>query len=62
MKRRDLLRHLREHGCELLREGASHSWWHNPILNKRSAVPRHSEVNDNLVVKICKDLGIPRIK
>ncbi len=62
MKRRDLIRHLHQHGCELLREGASHSWWHNPKQNKRPAVPRHSEVNENLVVKICKDLGIPRVK
>ena len=62
MKRRDLIRHLHQHGCELLREGASHSWWHNLKQNKRSAVPRHSEVNENLVIKICKDLGIPRVK
>ncbi len=62
MKRRDLIRHMREHGCELLREGGSHSWWHNPEHNKRSAVPRHSEIRDVLVAKICKDLGIPRVK
>ena len=59
MKRRDLLRHLQIHGCELLREGSRHSWWHNPTLNRRSAVPRHTEVNDILAQKICKDLGIP---
>jgi len=62
MKRQELLRHLRSHGCELLREGARHSWWQNPTLNKRSAVPRHSEINDNLAKKICKDLGIPKEK
>lgn len=58
MKRRRLLQHLRAQGCELLREGGRHSWWINPRLNRRSAVPRHSEVNDLLVKKICKDLGI----
>jgi mRNA interferase HicA len=62
MKRRDLLRHLQSHGCELLREGAKHSWWHNPTLNRRSAVPRHTEINENLVKKICRDLGIPTVK
>jgi mRNA interferase HicA len=62
MKRSELLRHLRAHGCELLREGARHSWWHNPIQNKRSAVPRHTEVSDILAKKICRDLGIPPIK
>ncbi len=59
MKRRKFVRHLNKHGCELLREGGSHSWWHNPELNRRSAVPRHNEINDILVNKICKDLGIP---
>ncbi|MEO6050827.1 MAG: type II toxin-antitoxin system HicA family toxin [Pyrinomonadaceae bacterium] len=60
MKRRDLIRHLREYGCELLREGGSHSWWHNPQQNRRSAVPRHTEINGKLILKICKDLGIPK--
>ena len=30
MKRGDLLRHLRRHGCHLKREGRSHSLWTNP--------------------------------
>ena len=62
MKRGDLLRHLRQHGCELLREGARHSWWHNPRQNKRSSVPRHNEIIDLLARKIYKDLGIPPVK
>ena len=60
MKRRDLLRHLSQHGCTLLREGGNHSWWHQSTLNTRSAVPKHNEINDLLVRKICSDLGIPR--
>lgn len=59
MKRRQLLAHLAGHGCALLREGGKHSWWHNPALNRRSAVPRHNEINDHLARKICRDLGIP---
>ncbi len=62
MKRNGLIRHLHSHGCELLREGKRHSWWHNPVLNKRSAVPRNNEISDILARKICKDLGIPPIK
>ena len=58
MKRQVLLRHLRENSCELLREGARHSWWHHPTLNTRSAVPRHNEIHDILAKKICKDLGV----
>jgi len=59
MKRAALLKHLRKHGCELLREGAKHSWWSNPGLNRRSAIPRHSEIVDVLARKICSDLGVP---
>ncbi len=62
MKRTELLKHLKMYGCELLREGARHSWWINPQKNQRSAVPRHSEINDLLANKICKDLRINKIK
>ncbi len=62
MKRSSLLKHLRRHGCEMLREGGRHSWWHNPRQNKRSAIPRHSEIIDTLANKICKDLGVPPVK
>jgi len=62
MKRKELLKWLKDNGCEFLREGANHSWWWNPKLNKRSSIPRHREINDTLVRKICKDLGIPFIK
>ena len=60
MKRRDLIKHLNKHGCKLLREGSRHSWWINVEQNRRTAVPRHNEVNDKLILKICKDLGIPK--
>ncbi|MBX9681690.1 MAG: type II toxin-antitoxin system HicA family toxin [Gemmataceae bacterium] len=54
-----MIRHLRQHGCTLIREGGNHSWWGNPQNNRRSSVPRHSEVKDHLARKICRDLGIP---
>lgn len=59
MKRRDLERHLASNGCKLLREGAKHSLYVNPANNQTSAVPRHREINDFLVGKICRDLRIP---
>jgi len=59
MKRRELLGYLRSQGCAFIREGARHSWWSNPAMSKRSAVPRHNEIRDVLARKICKDLGIP---
>ena len=60
MKRTDLLRHLEQHGCQLLREGGSHSVFVNRAERKVSTVPRHRELNDYLAAKICKDLGIPK--
>ena len=60
MKLRDLLRHLHDHGCEFLREGGNPSVYVNRATRKSSSVPRHREINDFLVNKICKDLEIPR--
>lgn len=59
MKRRELLAHLAEHGCELLREGARHSVFWNPQNRATSTVPRHREIQEFLARKICRDLGIP---
>jgi len=59
MKRRDLIRHLMNHGCELIREGGNHSWWGNSANNRRSSVPRHNEISNHLSRRICRDLGIP---
>lgn len=59
MKRRDLVRHLRRHGCELLREGGNHSVFVHRVARKTSVVPRHREINDYLARKICKDLDVP---
>lgn len=59
MKRGDLLRHLRVHGCVLKREGGSHALWTNPLNGAVEAVPRHTEVADVLARKICKMLGVP---
>lgn len=59
MKRRDLIRHLNQYGCELLREGGRHSVYINCATKKVSTVPRHNEVQDFLAVKICRDLNVP---
>ena len=59
MKRIDLVRYLESYGCQLLREGGSHSVYVNRVTRKSSAVPRHREINDFLARKICRDLEIP---
>jgi mRNA interferase HicA len=48
VKRGDLLRHLRKHGCHLKREGRSHSLWTNPATGAVEVVPRHAEISDIL--------------
>jgi mRNA interferase HicA len=61
MKRNDLLRHLRVHGCYMKREGGSHSIWFNPLTGEQEAVPRHSEISNLLSRSICRGLSIPEI-
>ena len=58
MKRRELIRHLEENGCQQLREGARHTMYVNPRQKKVSAAPRHKEINEILAHKICRDLEI----
>ncbi len=59
MKRHALLKHLRRHGCFLKREGSAHSLWSNPATGAVEAVPRHVEIPNSLVRKICRNLTIP---
>jgi len=58
MKRRELLDHLRKHGCRLVREGGSHSVWENPSTGRKEAIPRHTEIKRHLARSICKNLSI----
>lgn len=59
MKRRDLLQHLEAHGCQLLREGGSHTVYVNRAARKATSIPRHRDLSDFLARKICKDLDVP---
>ena len=59
MKRRELIRHLEQHGCRLMREGGRHTVFVNPRSKKASTVPRHTEIDSILARKICRDLEIP---
>ena len=59
MKRTALLAHLRRNGCELLREGGSHTIVQHLMTGRKTAVPRHREIPDLLARKICRDLNVP---
>lgn len=47
MKRRDLERHLRAHGCRIIDEGSNHTRWGGP-RRARSVMPRHREIDYGL--------------
>jgi mRNA interferase HicA len=50
---------LEANGCPMKREGAAHSIYWNPRTGRREPVPRHLEIPDILVRKICRALEIP---
>ena len=58
MKRKDIIKLLESQGCLFLREGGRHTVYYNPLNNKTSTIPRHTEIDDFLAKKICKDLDI----
>jgi len=58
LKRRDLVRHIEAHGCELLREGAHHSVYVNRSARKTSTVPRHRDINEFLALKAPPSLEV----
>ncbi|MDQ3167598.1 MAG: hypothetical protein M3P94_02995, partial [Chloroflexota bacterium] len=55
-----MLKHLKQHGCVLLREGEKHSIFTTTgmVDRRTSAVTRHVEIADLLARKMCRDLGI----
>lgn len=59
MKRSELLQRLRQYSCYLKREGSEHSLWCNRNTGAIEAVPRHSEISNQLARKICRNLSVP---
>ena len=60
MKRSELLKHLKKHGALFLREGSRHSIFF--LAQRKTQIPRHTEIVDELARKICKDLEIPFVR
>ena len=59
MKRKDLLKHLRKHNCQFVREGGDHSIGENAVNGRQTAVPRHREILEFTARRICQQLDIP---
>ena len=62
MKRMLLIKHLTANNCVLLREGKKHSLYKNMSNGKFTAVPRHPDIQEITVKKICNQLDIPIAK
>ena len=62
MKRNLLLKGLKENNCVLHREGSDHSIFINLSNGKKAPVPRHADIIEVIVFRICKQLGIPKIR
>lgn len=60
MNRRLFLRELAASGCVLLRHGARHDVYFNPVNGRHAPVPRHNEIKTSLCQLIRKQLGVGR--
>ena len=60
MKRNQLVKHLKKNGAVLIREGGRHSIFQKG--NRKTQIPRHNEIVDELARKICKDLDLPFVR
>jgi mRNA interferase HicA len=54
VKRRQLLNHLKNHGCVLHRESSKHPVFRNTKTGKQTTVPRHREIDNITAREICK--------
>lgn len=59
MNRIDLIRLVESSGCELIRHGAKHDIYHNPITGVAQPIPRHREIGEQLARRIIRLLGNP---
>jgi predicted RNA binding protein YcfA (HicA-like mRNA interferase family) len=57
VKRRDLVKHLEEHGFSLLREGKKHSIYTNG--ERTIPIKRHRMLDRITANQLCKQAGVP---
>jgi hypothetical protein len=62
MKRDKLFKYFKQYNCDVFREGKKHTIVINRNNDKVTAVPRHPDINDKLILSLCKDLDIPKIQ
>ena len=60
MKRTKFIQYLNQNNCGFVKHGAKHDKYMNHINGKRTLIPRHADIDNDLCVLICKQLDIPR--
>jgi len=60
MKRVKFIQHLNSHGCGFVKHGGKHDKYTNHFNGKRTYIPRHSDIDTDLCMLICKQLEIPK--
>ena len=60
MKRTKFIEHLNAYSCGFVKHGAKHDKYMNHLNGKRTLVPRHTDIDTDLCILICKQLDIPR--
>jgi mRNA interferase HicA len=59
MKRTKFIKHLNVHNCGFIKHGAKHDKYMNHDNDKRTLIPRHTDIDSDLCALICKQLEIP---
>ena len=57
MKRSHLIQKIEAAGCLLVRHGAKHDWYRNPVMGVSQPVSRHREIKERLAQHILKMLA-----
>ena len=59
MKASELIKLLKESGCELVEHGKEHDKYYSPVTKQYFRVPRHKkEIATGTLVRILKDAGL----
>ena len=56
MKRNKFIKYLNEHNCGFIKHVGKHDKYMNHINGKRTNIPRHTDIDDDLCSLICKQL------
>lgn len=56
MKRNKFIKYLNEHNSGFIKHGGKHDKYMNHINGKRTNIPPHTDIDDDLCSLICKQL------